>query len=1018
MKTNLPVTDNEIVLRDDTLIVSKTDLKGRITYVNKGFVEISGYAAEELLGQAHNVVRHPDMPAEAFADLWSALHQGRPWVGYVKNRARSGDFYWVEAHVAPIWEGSEITGYMSVRYKAPRDRIEAAEDAYRLFREKRAAGLAIVDGAVVASGGFAALKRKAAAVSVAAKITIGCVAGAVLVLGAATLFLGRHLSATLDAESSSELVQGLATARGMAEQRAADLRREAGRLSAIFGARFATGVDLDETGGTPRLRQGKAVLDAHSGEADAFAAASGAAAGLLVREGDELVTLSASAGAAKSAPVAGAALPKDDPASARLLAGEGYLGFRRLDGRPAYVSYLPVKNERGRVIGASFVAMDAGAAMAEVRQRISAFRVGEHGGIEVDESGAARDGTSSPAVTAAFPEWGWALRAVQDGDEAGAAAGSLQVYLWATSLAVAAVLALVIFWLVRRLVADPLREQVLPAFRALSGGRYDSRLPFARRDEIGLVLQGLETMQNRVGFEVAETRRTADEMTRVKIALDNVSTGVVIADSRRSVIYANRSAGRILKTAEDAIRASSPGFDADALVGTSADAFPAAVGRQPDDAVTARLEVGSRHLIVTTNPVINEAGERLGTVAEWQDRTAEVAAEGEIAAIVRDAAAGDLSARLDPAGKEGFFLALARNLNALLDNTQQALATTSRVLNRVARGDLAETVAEEHHGIFGQLQQDTNATVERLRDVVGRIKEAADAVNIAAREIAAGNQDLSSRTEEQASSLEETASSMEQINATVRQNAENARQASELARRSNEIATRGGEVMKRVVVTMADIQASARRIGDILGVIDSIAFQTNILALNAAVEAARAGEQGRGFAVVASEVRSLAQRSATAAKEIKALIGESADKVEGGARLVQQAGSTMDEVVESFHRVSDLVGDISAASREQSMGVEQVTQAVRQMDEVTQQNAALVEQAAAAAESLEEQARGLVQTVGNFRLAPGGAVGEPLRTMAQPRRLQAAERPKLVRRVSSDIEPPRIGTDEEEWEEF
>jgi methyl-accepting chemotaxis protein len=310
--------------------------------------------------------------------------------------------------------------------------------------------------------------------------------------------------------------------------------------------------------------------------------------------------------------------------------------------------------------------------------------------------------------------------------------------------------------------------------------------------------------------------------------------------------------------------------------------------------------------------------------------------------------------------------------------------------------------------------------VERLREVVGRIKEASEAINTASKEIAAGNQDLSSRTEEQASSLEETASSMEELNATVKQNAENAKAANELAHSSNEIATRGGEMVKRVVATMDGIQDSSRKIADIIGVIDSIAFQTNILALNAAVEAARAGEQGRGFAVVATEVRNLAQRSATAAKEIKALIAESVDKVEGGAKLVQQAGSTMDEVVNSFQRVAALVGDITAASREQSSGIEQVTQAVSQMDEVTQQNAALVEEAAAAAESLEEQAQGLVQTVGSFKLAEGGAVGEPLRTLAETPRLAGTDRPKAAHASAKAklIPPPHLAGETEEWEEF
>jgi methyl-accepting chemotaxis protein len=304
-----------------------------------------------------------------------------------------------------------------------------------------------------------------------------------------------------------------------------------------------------------------------------------------------------------------------------------------------------------------------------------------------------------------------------------------------------------------------------------------------------------------------------------------------------------------------------------------------------------------------------------------------------------------------------------------------SLTDLANVLNAMANGDLNSRIERDYAGTFGQLKQDTNTTVDKLREVIGRIKESTEAINTAAREIAAGNSDLSSRTEEQASSLEETASSMEELNATVKQNAESALKANELGRQSNEAVMRGAETVKRVVLTMSDIQDSSKKIADIIGVIDSIAFQTNILALNAAVEAARAGEQGRGFAVVASEVRNLAQRSAQAAKEIKGLIADSVERVDGGAKLVAEAGATMEQVVDSFRQVTGLVTDIASASQEQASGISQVTQAVSQMDGVTQQNAALVEEAAAAAESLEEQARALMRAVGQFRLDEGNDRG-------------------------------------------
>jgi aerotaxis receptor len=292
-------------------------------------------------------------------------------------------------------------------------------------------------------------------------------------------------------------------------------------------------------------------------------------------------------------------------------------------------------------------------------------------------------------------------------------------------------------------------------------------------------------------------------------------------------------------------------------------------------------------------------------------------------------------------------------------------------VERMSAGDLTGKIASDGDNELGKLMQALRILQTNVKLLVGQIKEATDLVNNGAVEIATGNADLSARTESQASSLEETASSMEELTSTVRQNAENARQANRLVTTASDTALRGGDAVGQVVDTMGSIKESSRKIVDIIGVIDGIAFQTNILALNAAVEAARAGEQGRGFAVVASEVRNLAQRSAGAAKEIKELIKSSVEKVEHGGKLVDDAGQTMEEIVAAVKQVAGYVNEISMASDEQSAGIEQINQAITQMDEVTQQNAALVEEAAAASESLQEQAVKLAQLVSAFKLVSG-----------------------------------------------
>ena len=449
------------------------------------------------------------------------------------------------------------------------------------------------------------------------------------------------------------------------------------------------------------------------------------------------------------------------------------------------------------------------------------------------------------------------------------------------------------------------------------------------------------------------------------------------------------------------------------------------LGGEPDYAADAVGKIAAGDLSMDLVLKAGDTSSLLYSLKTMQDSLRTIVAE--IKSIVEAAAVrGDFGVKMDITGKQGYTKELSELLNQLSNITETGISDVVRVANALAKGDLTQTISKDYPGSFDEMKTGINGTVENLKQLVGEIKDATDTINTASKEIAAGNSDLSQRTEEQASSLEETASSMEELTSTVRQNAENAKQANQLAIGASDVAGKGGAVVSQVVTTMDSINESSRKIVDIISVIDGIAFQTNILALNATVEAARAGEQGRGFAVVAGEVRNLAQRSAAAAKEIKTLIGDSVGKVEDGSKLVAQAGQTMEEIVSSIRRVTDIMSEITAASVEQSQGIEQVNLAITQMDEVTQQNAALVEEAAAAAEALEEQAQNLSVSVATFKVDEGSGstaiarrAPAPARHIAPARKLAALGKPGAGRGTA--VAKPKAKPqqdDDGEWEEF
>ena len=476
--------------------------------------------------------------------------------------------------------------------------------------------------------------------------------------------------------------------------------------------------------------------------------------------------------------------------------------------------------------------------------------------------------------------------------------------------------------------------------------------------------------------EVTEEKQKA----LVKYATDTSTTNVLMCDRNLVITYVNAAAQVRLKGLESEIRKVFPSFSADKIVGVCIDQFHQVPEKQrrlladPKNLPHhADIKLGPLTLALTVSAIVTERGEYLGNTLEWADITAQKRAQVEVDRLITAAAAGQLNERIDAAGFDGFFKSLSEGVNRMLDAVVTPLHEAQSVLTALAANDLTKQMSGAYQGEFEQMKNSLNQALGNLGTTVAAVREAVEAVSNGAEEITKGNEDLAQRTSEQAGSLEETSASMEEMTSTVKQNADNAKQANQLAIAARETADKGGAVTVKAVEAMGAINQSSKKIADIITVIDEIAFQTNLLALNAAVEAARAGEHGRGFAVVAAEVRNLAQRSATAAKEIKGLINESIQRVNDGSELVNQSGKTLEEIVASVKRVTDIIGEITAASQEQASGIDQVNKAIMQMDETTQQNAALVEETTSASQSMKEQAKELIRQMDVFKVAGTGS---------------------------------------------
>ena len=508
-------------------------------------------------------------------------------------------------------------------------------------------------------------------------------------------------------------------------------------------------------------------------------------------------------------------------------------------------------------------------------------------------------------------------------------------------------------------------------------------------------METLRAVGRLVSSVLAKTRRDSERQSRLEAAVNTASTALMQVDRQHVITWVNEATRRLFARREAEMRAAHGPFAVDRLVGGGLELLYANTAEQrrllEDPArlpTTARVSFGRVTFETTVSAIVNGRGEHLGNVIEWQDVTDELQARSEIEALITKASVGELRERLDASQYHGFLAALGEGVNNLLDAVTAPVLRTTEVVSALADGDLTQEIEGEFSGEFAVLAGALNRSMRSLREMMAEIREAATGISGAAAELSDGSRSLSERTQEQASSLEETAATVEELTATVKRNAESAGHADDLAGAARKVAEKGGKVVADVVAAMGDISRASKQISEIITVIDEIAFQTNLLALNAAVEAARAGDQGRGFAVVAGEVRNLAQRSAAAAKEIKALIKASSEQVELGSRRAGQSGTTLEEIVGGVRQVSEVIAEIASASAQQAAGIEQVNQALTMMDKVTQENAALVEESASTSSTMDEHAKEMLEKVSFFLIEEAEPEPEP-----QPmRRARGAQR--------------------------
>jgi methyl-accepting chemotaxis protein len=823
MKINMPVTDVEYPIKESISIVSKTDLKGIITYASEDFIRVSGFSREELIGKSHNIVRHPDVPPVFFEDMWKSLKAGRPWTGVVKNRCKNGDYYWLLNNVAPFYENDQLVGYMSVRLKASPEQVEAENAAYQLFRDGKAGKLKVQDGKVVEStlpGKLNLFKN----FTVKARLTfIICLLSLLMMIigGMGLQGMSRSNEDLHSVYKDRTVTMGLMFT-------ISELQRENLMLVAT-----ALVNPHPET-----IQQNATELDQNIAQ--------------ITRLWDSYLT--------------NRLTPEE-----KILANdftENSTRFVRKGLRPA----MEALRANNIALTDKIRKEDISPLYKRANQSIQALMQ-----LQMDVAKKVYEAAQSRYELTRNIAIGLILMGIA-------------LALW---LGYTLILAIV----------RPLETAIIH-FGKIAQGHYNNAINIESHDELGKVMAALKAMQIKCGFDVAETKRIADEHRRIKVALDNASTGVMIADNARNIIYANKSVIEILGKAEADIRKQLPHFSVANLVGANIDSFHKIPAHQAqmlstlNTAHSASIEVGGRTVELIVSTVINDEGQRLGTVAELKDHTIEKLAENDVDTILHAAIKGDFSKRIEIQGKEGFFKQLGEGLNELLETTESGLNDVLHLVNALSQLDLTVTITNDYSGSFGQIKDDANTTVEKFKECINQIKEAINTID-------PRNKDTSDK------------------NAFSHGPAE---QAAQIAADASNIAGKGVEMVSQIILTINEIDDYSRKIASIIPIIDDIVLQTKMLAHTAAIEAARTGEQGGGFAAVSAAMHNFAQRAAAAAEDIKKLKDDSLNKVCDGKKLLAQTDLAIKEIVSSMDDMTLLMSDISNDSEAQRACIKQINQ--------------------------------------------------------------------------------------------